>query len=126
MYKNDVGKGGVYAHEAYEAKKQKHFFCFVNTWDRHRFYTHIYFYKYRALREELRQRYPEYRVRQPNFVIGIQRTMDEHRWRWNLTIVKGKLGIDKRRQDKIIRRCMTASIGGMQQVLRAAVAGHED
>jgi len=27
MYKNDVGKGGVYAHEAYEAKKQKYFFA---------------------------------------------------------------------------------------------------
>ena len=27
-------KGGVYAHGAYEAKKEN---CFVNTWDRHRF-----------------------------------------------------------------------------------------
>jgi hypothetical protein len=32
-------KGGVYAHEAYEAI----FFCYVNTWDRHRFYTYIYY-----------------------------------------------------------------------------------
>ena len=32
MYKNDVGKGGrVYVHEAYEAKKIKIFFCYVNT-----------------------------------------------------------------------------------------------
>ena len=29
------------------------------------------------------------------------------------------LGIEKGRQDKIIRRCMTASIEGMQRVFRA-------
>ena len=40
MYKIDVGKkGGLYAHEAHEAI---FFFCFVNTWDRHRF-VHIYY-----------------------------------------------------------------------------------
>jgi hypothetical protein len=33
-------KGGVYAHDAYEAF---FFFCYVNTWDRHRFYSYIYY-----------------------------------------------------------------------------------
>jgi hypothetical protein len=66
-------------------------------------------HKYRAMREELRRRYPGYQVRQLNFIIGIQGTIVEHRWRCNLTT----LGIERRRQDTIIRRCMTASIEGM-------------
>jgi hypothetical protein len=76
-------------------------------------------HKYRAMREELRRRYPRYQVRQLNFIIGIQGTIVEHRWRCNLTI----LGIERRRQGKIIRRCMTASIEGMQRVLSAAETG---
>ena len=58
-------------------------------------------------------------MRQLNFIIGIQGTIVEHRWRCNLTT----LGIERRRQDKIIRRCMTASIEGMQRVLRAVESG---
>jgi hypothetical protein len=34
---------------------------------------------YRAMREELRRRYPGYQVRQLNFIIGIQGTLVEHR-----------------------------------------------
>ena len=71
-------------------------------------------HKYRALREELRRRYPGYQVKQLNFIIGIQGTIVEHRWRWNLTT----LDIERRRQDRIIRKCMTASVEGMQRVLR--------
>ena len=33
-------KGGVCDHEAFEAKKKN---CYVNTWDRHRFCTYIYY-----------------------------------------------------------------------------------
>ena len=76
-------------------------------------------HKYRALREELRRRYPGYQVKQLNFIIGIQGTIVEHRWRWNLTT----LGIERRRQDRIIRKCMTASVEGMQRVLRAETRG---
>ena len=76
-------------------------------------------HKYRALREELRRRYPGYTVKQLNFIIGMQGTTVEHRWRWNLTT----LGIERRRQDRIIRKCMTASIEGMQRVLRAETIG---
>ena len=36
-------KGGICAHEAYEAKKIQYFFCYVNTSHRHRFYTDIYY-----------------------------------------------------------------------------------
>jgi len=75
-------------------------------------------HKYRAMREELCRRY---QVRQLNFIIGIQGTIVEHRWRCNLTT----LGIERRRQDKIIRRCMTASIEGIQRVLSAAETGGE-
>jgi hypothetical protein len=60
-------------------------------------------------------------MRQLNFIIGIQGTIVEHRWRCNLTT----LGIERRRQDTIMRRCMTASIEGMQRVLRAADLGSE-
>jgi hypothetical protein len=76
-------------------------------------------HKYRALREELRRRYSEYQVKQLNFIIGIQGTIVEHSWRCNLTT----LCIGKGRQDKIIRRCMAASIEGMQRVLRAVESG---
>ena len=76
-------------------------------------------HKYRALREELRRSYSVYQVKQLNFIIGIQGTIVEHSWRCNLTT----LGIGKGRQDKIIRRCMTASIEGMQRVLRAVESG---
>jgi hypothetical protein len=80
-------------------------------------------HKYRALREEqlleLRRRYPGYQVKQLNFIIGIPGTIVEHRWRWNLTT----LGIERRRQDRIIRKCMTASVEGMQRVLRAETRG---
>ena len=75
-------------------------------------------HKYRALREEVRRRYPGYQVKQL-FIIGIQGTIVEHRWRWNLTT----LGIERRRQDRIIRKCMTGSIEGMQRVLRAETIG---
>jgi hypothetical protein len=75
-------------------------------------------HKYRAMRKELRRRYPGYQVRQL-ILIGIQGTIVEHRWRCNLTT----LGIERIRQDKIIRRCMTASIEGMQRVLSAAETG---
>jgi hypothetical protein len=35
-------------------------------------------HKYRALREELRRRYPGYQVKQLNFIIGIQGTIVKH------------------------------------------------
>jgi hypothetical protein len=60
-------------------------------------------------------------VRQLNLIIGIQGTIVEHRWRCNLTT----LGIERGRQDKIIHRCMTASIEDMSRVLRAAETGSE-
>jgi hypothetical protein len=45
-------------------------------------------------------------VRQLNFIIGIQGTIVEHRWR----CIFATLGIERRREEKITRRCMTASI----------------
>ena len=58
-------------------------------------------------------------MNQLNFIIGIQGTIVEYSWRCNLTT----LGIENGRQDKIMRRCMTASIEGMQRVLRAVELG---
>jgi hypothetical protein len=62
-----------------------------------------------------------YQAKQLKFIIGIQGTIVEHRWRCNLTT----LGIERRRQDKIIRRFMTTSIEGMHRVLSAAKTGGE-
>jgi hypothetical protein len=78
-------------------------------------------HKYTAMREKLRRRYPGYQVRQLNFIIGIQGTIVEHRWRCNLTT----LGIERRRRDMIIHRWMPASIEGMQRLLSAAETGGE-
>ena len=61
----------------------------------------------------------QFKVKQLNFIIGIQGTIVEHRWRWNLTT----LGIERRKQVRIIRKCMTASVEGMQRVLRAETRG---
>ena len=36
-------KRGVMALETYEAKKIKNKNCYVNKWDRHRFYTYMYY-----------------------------------------------------------------------------------
>jgi hypothetical protein len=51
MYNNDVGKGVVYAYEAYEVKKRVAAFraptYFINLWlisDRHRYCTYLYYY----------------------------------------------------------------------------------
>jgi hypothetical protein len=51
MYNNDVGKGVVYAYEAYEGKKRVAAFrapvCFINFGlipDRHRYCTYLYYW----------------------------------------------------------------------------------
>ena len=50
MYNNDVGKGGAYDHEVYEAKKRVAAFrapvCFISSgliFYRHRYYTYLYY-----------------------------------------------------------------------------------
>jgi hypothetical protein len=50
MYNNDVGKGVVYAYEAYEAKQRVAAFrapvCFMTLGlipDRHRYWTYLYY-----------------------------------------------------------------------------------
>ena len=69
--------------------------------------------KYRALRVELRRRYAQHQVTQINFIMGIKGTIDEYQWRRNLST----MGVEGRRQDRIIGKCMVASIEGMQRVL---------
>jgi len=68
---------------------------------------------YRPLRKALREQYPTYAVKQLNFIMGVQGTIDEIGWRRNLDM----LGLPATKQDKIIKRCMVASIEGMQSVL---------
>ena len=68
---------------------------------------------YRPLRKALREQYPTYAVKQLNFIMGVQGSIDEIGWRRNLDM----LGLPATKQDKIIKRCMVASIEGMQSVL---------
>ena len=68
---------------------------------------------YRPLRQKLRTTYPKFQIHQLNFVIGIRGTINEQEWTRNLEI----LGIPGRSRNKIIQRCMVASIEGMQLVL---------
>ena len=70
-------------------------------------------HRYRPLRDELQQQFPDYQVAQLNFIMGIRGTIDEHQWRRNLTLLK----VAKKDQDLIIRRCITASIETMQALL---------
>ena len=69
--------------------------------------------KYRALRVELRRKYAQHQVTQINFIMGIKGTIDEYQWRRNLSM----LGVEGRKQERIISKCMVASIEGMQKVL---------
>ena len=62
---------------------------------------------------ELRRKYAQHQVTQINFIMGIKGTIDEYQWRRNLSM----LGVEGRKQDKIISKCMVASIEGMQKVL---------
>ena len=68
---------------------------------------------YRSLRKALREQYPTHAVKQLNFIMGIQGTTDEIGWRRNLDMP----GLPATKQEKIIKRCMVASIEGMQSVL---------
>jgi len=60
---------------------------------------------YNSLLHALRKTFPQYVVKQQNYVIGIQGSINEQQWRQQLT----ELGMNSHQQDKTIQKCTAAS-----------------
>ena len=61
---------------------------------------------YNSLHHALRKAFPQYVVRQQNYVIGIQESINEQQWGQQLT----KLRMNSHQQDKTVQKCIAASI----------------
>jgi len=64
--------------------------------------------RYNSLLHALRRAYPQYVVKQQNYVIGIQGSINEQQWRQQLT----ELGMSSHQHDKTIQKCIAASMRG--------------
>jgi len=69
-------------------------------------------YTYNSLLHALRRAFLQYVVKQQNYVIGIQGSINEQQWRQQLT----ELGTNSHQQDKTIQKCIAASIRGTHAV----------
>jgi len=67
---------------------------------------------YDSLLHALRRAFLQYVVKQQNYVIGIQGSINEQQWRQQLT----EIGMNSHQQDKIIQKCIAASIRGTHAV----------
>jgi len=67
---------------------------------------------YNALLHALRRAFPQYVVKQQNYVIGIQGSINEQQWRQQLT----ELRMNSHQQDKTIQKCIAASMRGTHAV----------
>ena len=67
---------------------------------------------YNSLLHAFRRAFPQYVVKQQNYVIGIQGSINEQQWRQQLT----ELGMNSHQQDKTIQKCIAASIRGTHVV----------
>jgi len=67
---------------------------------------------YNSLLHALRRAFLQYVVKQQNYVIGIQESINGQQWRQPLT----ELGMNSHQQDKTIRKCIAASIRGTHAV----------
>ena len=67
---------------------------------------------YDSLLHALRRAFPRYVVKQQNYVIGIQGSINEQQWRQQLT----ELGMNSHQQDKTIQKCIAPSIRGTHAV----------
>jgi len=67
---------------------------------------------YNSLPHALRRAFPQYVVKQQNYVIGIQGCIKKQQWRKQLT----ELRMDSHQQDKTIQKCIAASIRGTHAV----------
>ena len=61
---------------------------------------------YNSLLHALRKAFPQYVVKQQNYVIGIRGSMNEQQWQQQLT----EFGMNSHQQDKTIQKCIAASI----------------
>ena len=73
--------------------------------------------KYIQFMQQLRALFPDFRIEQLTFVIGICGTIDEHLWRRQLTT----LGLTTPKQNHLIQKCMKATIEGTYAVWRAGL-----
>jgi len=60
---------------------------------------------YSSLLHALRRAFPQYVVKQQNYVIGEQGSINKQQWRQQLT----ELGMNLHQQDKTIQKCIAAS-----------------
>jgi len=67
---------------------------------------------YNLLLHALRRAFPQYVVKQQNYVIVIKGSINEQQWRQQLT----ELGMNSHQQDKTIQKCIAASIRGTHVV----------
>ena len=65
-------------------------------------------YTYDSFLHALRRAFPQYVVKQQNYVIGTQGSINEQQWRQQLM----ELGMNSHQQDKTIQKCIAASIRG--------------
>jgi len=68
--------------------------------------------QYNPLLHALRIAFSQYVVKQKNYVIGIQGSINEQQWRQQLT----ELGTNSHQQDKTMQKCIAASIRGTHAV----------
>jgi len=67
---------------------------------------------YNSLLHALRKAFPQYVVKQQNYIIGIQGSINEQQLRQQLT----ELGMNSHQKDKTIQKCIAASIRGTYAV----------
>jgi len=67
---------------------------------------------YNSLLHALRKAFPQYVVKQQNYIIGIRGSINEQQWRQQLK----ELGMNSHQQDKTIQKCIAASIRGTHAV----------
>jgi len=65
-------------------------------------------FTHNSLLHALRMAFPQYVVKQQNYVIGAQGSINEQQWRQQLT----ELRMNSQQQDKTIQNCIAASIRG--------------
>jgi len=72
---------------------------------------------YYSLLHALRKAFPQCEVKQQNYVMSIQGSINKQQWRQQLT----ELGMNSHEQDKTIQKCIAANIRGTHAVASSMV-----
>jgi len=67
---------------------------------------------YNSLLHALQRAFPQYVVKQQNYIIGIEGSINEQQWRQQLT----ELGMNSHQENKTIQKCIAVSIIGTHAV----------